>query len=117
MNLGTAPHAKLSRIPPAMALAGFPSPAGRAPSRLRLLNARAVAVPSGMEGMLLQSADSATSFASMALDVTQLGQLGSLAYDKLLGSTSGNQSLSVIPFGTPTAPYGGGASTGMKPGK
>ena len=47
-----------------------------------LLDAQSVAVPRGMGGILLPSADSAASFASKALDYTQSGQLLSLGFDK-----------------------------------
>jgi hypothetical protein len=47
-----------------------------------MFDAKAVAVPRGMDGILLPSADSATSWASRALDATQMGQLLSLGFDK-----------------------------------
>ncbi|WP_040571126.1 RHS repeat-associated core domain-containing protein, partial [Methyloversatilis thermotolerans] len=55
-----------------------------------LLDAKSVAVPRGMDGILLPSVDSATSWASRALDITQGGQLLSLGYDKAF-PVSGSQ--------------------------
>ena len=57
-----------------------------------MFNAKAVAVPQGMDGILLPSADSAKSFASWALDTTQALQLGSLAYDRIVPAGGGGGS-------------------------
>jgi hypothetical protein len=57
-----------------------------------MADAKAVSVPRGMDGILLPSADSAKSFASWALDTTQVLQLGSLAYDRIFPASGGGGS-------------------------
>jgi RHS repeat-associated protein len=63
----------------------------RAPVSINgMLDARAVAVPRSMSGVILPSADSASSVASRALDATQFGQLFSIGFDKALPIDGGS---------------------------
>jgi hypothetical protein len=79
------------RVPVGMAsVNSFSALSQRVPVGINgMLDAASVAVPRALRGTLLQSTDSAVSFGSRALDATQLGQLGALAYDQLVPNTRG----------------------------